>query len=395
MTGSGQLPMLPALNEAEAAHSAALRELIIRRIRASAGCIDFETFMELALYAPGLGYYSAGSTKLGAAGDFTTAPEVSELFGRCVARQCAQILTHTPGGSILELGAGTGRMAATVLRELAAREALPTHYDILEVSADLAERQRQRLGTLPEPLRSRVRWLQQLPSAPLHGVILANEVLDALPCQRFVMGVATVEALGVSAGADGTLGWARQPATAALRAAVHELNRTLPAPLAPGYCSEVCTRVEPWVASLAAGLERGVLLLFDYGLPRAQYYHPDRDAGTLTCHFKHRAHYDPFVNLGVQDITAWVDCTRVALAGHACGLAVLGLCTQAAFLLGAGIDEFLGQAHDVPEQARLAGEARRLLLPGEMGEAFKLLALGRGIDAPLECFKFQDLRDSL
>jgi SAM-dependent MidA family methyltransferase len=392
--------MLPALNAAEAAHSAVLREQIIRRIRASDGFIDFETFMELALYAPGLGYYSAGSTKLGAAGDFTTAPEVSELFGRCVARQCAQILRDSGGGSILELGAGTGRMAATILRELAASDALPTHYDILEVSADLADRQRQRLGALPEPLRSRIRWLQQLPPRPLHGVILANEVLDALPCHRFVMGEATVAAVGVTAAADGTLGWTRRPADAALTAAVYELNGMLPAPLVPGYVSEVCTRVDPWVASLAACLERGVLLLFDYGLPRAQYYQSDRYNGTLTCHFKHRAHFNPFVNLGVQDITAWVDFTRVALAGHACGLDVLGLCTQAGFLLGSGIDEFLGQpddgqARDALEQARLAGEARRLLLPGEMGEAFKLLALGRGIEAPLQCFKFQDLRDSL
>jgi SAM-dependent MidA family methyltransferase len=387
--------MLPALNAAEAAHSTAAREHIVRRIRASDGWIDFETFMELALYAPGLGYYSAGSTKIGAAGDFTTAPEVSELFGRCVARQCAQILAHTPGGSILEIGAGTGSMAATVLRELAASDALPMRYDILEVSADLAERQRQRLAALPDALRSRIRWLQQLPPKPLHGVILANEVLDALPCQRFVMREATVEALGVTAAADGTLGWARRPADAALTAAVDELKRTLPAPLAAGYCSEVCPRVDPWVAGLAACLERGVLLLFDYGLPRAQYYQPDRDAGTLTCHFKHRAHFDPFLNIGVQDITAWVDFTRVALAGHDCGLAVLGLCTQAGFLLGTGIDVFLAQARDALEQARLAGEARRLLLPGEMGEAFKLLALGRGVDSPLDCFKFQDLRDSL
>jgi SAM-dependent MidA family methyltransferase len=387
--------MLPALNEAEAAHSAAAREHIVRRIRASGDCIDFETFMELALYAPGLGYYSAGSAKIGAAGDFTTAPEVSELFGRCVARQCAQILLHTPGGSILEVGAGTGSLVATVLRELAARDALPRHYDILEVSADLAERQRQRLRSLPDPLRSRIRWLQQLPSSPLQGVVLANEVLDALPCQRFVMREAAVEALGVTAAADGTLGWARLPANASLTAAVQELNRTLPAPFVPGYTSEVCTRVDPWVASLAACLERGVLLLFDYGLPRPHYYQPDRDAGTLTCHFKHRAHFDPFVNVGVQDITAWVDFTRVALAGHACGLEVLGLCTQAAFLLGSGIEEFLGQGRDGLEQVRLAGEARRLLLPGEMGEAFKLLALGRGIEAALDCFKFQDLRDSL
>jgi SAM-dependent MidA family methyltransferase len=387
--------MLPALNAAEAAHSAAAREHIVRRIRANDGWIDFETFMELALYAPGLGYYSAGSTKIGAAGDFTTAPEVSELFGRCVARQCAQILADTPGGSILEIGAGTGSMAATVLHELAAGDALPAHYDILEVSADLAERQRVRLAQLPDALRARIRWLQRLPTEPLRGVILANEVLDALPCQKFVMREATVEALGVTAAADGTLGWAARAADAALTAAVHELNSTLPAPLAPGYCSELCPRVDPWVTSLAACLERGALLLFDYGLPRAQYYQEDRDAGTLTCHFKHRAHFDPFVNVGVQDLTAWVDFTRVALAGHGCGLQVLGLCTQAGFLLGTGIDAFLAQSHDAREQARLAGEARRLLLPGEMGEAFKLLALGRGIEAPLDCFRFQDLRDSL
>ncbi|HEX3838908.1 MAG TPA: SAM-dependent methyltransferase [Steroidobacteraceae bacterium] len=387
--------MLPALNEAEAAHSAALRAQIIRRIRASADCIDFETFMELALYAPGLGYYSAGSTKLGAAGDFTTAPEISALFGRCVARQCAQILRASGGDSVLELGAGTGSMAATILRELAASDALPTHYDILEVSADLAQRQRRHLATLPEALQSRIRWIQQLPARPLRGVILANEVLDALPCHRFVVGDATVEALGVSAAADGTLGWARRAAGAVLTAAVQELNDALPVPLPPGYVSELCTRVDPWVAGLSACLERGALLLFDYGLPRAQYYQPDRDTGTLICHYKHRAHFDPFVNVGVQDITAWVDFTRVALAGHSSGLGVLGLCTQAAFLLGTGIDEFLAQARDTHEQARLAGEARRLLLPGEMGEAFKLLALGRGIDAPLDCFRFQDLRDSL
>src|SRR5580658_5947153 len=177
---------LPALNAEEAAHSAALLQRITQYIDAAGGCIDFATFMNLALYAPGLGYYSAGSSKIGMAGDFTTAPEVSELFARCVARQCAQLLAAAPGGSILEVGAGTGSMAATILEELAAAQALPVHYDILEVSADLAERQRQRLAALPAELRSRVRWLQQLPAVPMTGVILANEVLDALPCRRFV-----------------------------------------------------------------------------------------------------------------------------------------------------------------------------------------------------------------
>jgi SAM-dependent MidA family methyltransferase len=387
--------MLPALTAAEAAHSAALLQRITQCIAAAGGYLDFETFMNLALYAPGLGYYSAGSTKLGAAGDFTTAPESSELFARCVARQCAQVLALTPAASILELGAGTGSMAATVLRELAARQALPVHYDILEVSADLAERQRERLAQLPDELRSRLRWLQQLPATPMTGVILANEVLDALPCRRFVMRATGPEELGVSRTAAGTLAWARRPADAALTAAVQELTAALGAALAPGYTSEVCLLADGWLASLAACLKHGVLLLFDYGLPRTQYYHPDRSSGTLTCHFKHRAHFDPLIHVGVQDISAWVDFTRVALAGHAAGLDVLGFCTQAGFLLGAGIDELLGEARDAGAQTRLAGEARRLLLPGEMGEAFKLLILGRGIDAPLVGLRHQDLRDSL
>ncbi len=390
MTGSAPLPNLPPLNAAEAEHSAALLQRITQRIDAAGGFIDFATFMELALYAPGLGYYSAGSAKIGAAGDFTTAPEVSTLFARCVARQCAQVLREMPGGSILELGAGTGRMAATLLEELAALQALPANYYILEVSADLAQRQRAQLASLPEALRTRVQWLQQLPVTPLQGVIVANEVLDALPCRRFTVDDHMTLELGVSHGA-GALHWARRPADAALSAAVQELG----APLAAGYTSELCLLADPWVGSLAAILERGVMLFFDYGLPRAQYYHPERRGGTLTCHYKHRAHFDPLLHVGVQDITAWVDFTRVALAAHGAGLDVLGFGTQAGFLLGAGIEELLGAPRDAREQARLAGEARRLLLPGEMGEAFKLLALGRGVDVPLISFRHQDLRDSL
>jgi SAM-dependent MidA family methyltransferase len=387
--------MLPALTAAEAAHSAALLQRITQCIAAAGGYLDFETFMSLALYAPGLGYYSAGSTKLGAAGDFTTAPESSELFARCVARQCAQVLALTPAASILELGAGTGSMAATVLRELAARHTLPVHYDILEVSADLAERQRERLAQLPDALRARVRWLQQLPATPMTGVILANEVLDALPCRRFAMRGTEVEELGVSHTAAGALRWVGRPAGAALTAAVRQISVALGTPLAPGYTSEVCLLADGWMASLAACLNHGALLLFDYGLPRTQYYHPERSSGTLTCHFKHRAHFDPLIHVGVQDISAWVDFTRAALAGHAAGLDVLGFCTQAGFLLGAGIEELLGEARDAVAQARLAGEARRLLLPGEMGEAFKLLILGRDIDASLVGLRHQDLRDSL
>ncbi|HTV78974.1 MAG TPA: SAM-dependent methyltransferase [Steroidobacteraceae bacterium] len=383
------------LNADEAAHSGRVLQLLAQHITAAGGFLDFETFMQLALYAPGLGYYSAGSTKFGAAGDFTTAPEMSDLFARCVARQCAELLGQLPDGTLLELGAGSGRLAEGILLELAALDRLPAQYAILEVSGDLADRQRERLARLPGALASRVRWLTQLPAAGLRGVILANEVLDALPCRRFVLEPSRIGELGVTLAADGTLAWSRRAADEPLRAAVADLAAQLPEPLPPGYVSEVCLLADPWITSLAGILRQGALLLFDYGLPRAQYYHPDRGSGTLTCHFKHRAHFDPLVNVGVQDLTAWVDFTRVARAGEAAGLAVLGFATQAGFLLGAGIDELLGQAPDLKEQTRLNGEARRLLMPGEMGEAFKLLALGRGVQAPLRAFRHQDLSGSL
>jgi SAM-dependent MidA family methyltransferase len=338
------------------------------------------------------------------------------LFSRCVARQCAQVLSVT-GGEILELGAGTGRMAAAVLESLAAAGVLPERYSILEVSADLAERQRERLGSLPAPLRERVVWLDRLPERPVHGVVLANEVLDALPCQRFVVGGAghpaggdpravdptdggpasvgrKVFELGVSLQGDSFVERAALPA-AALAAACESLLKELPQPLAPGYTSEICLRLEPWIAGVGACLGRGLLLLFDYGLPRSHYYHPQRVTGTLQCHFKQFAHDDPYINVGVQDITAWVDFTRVAEAGVAAGLDVAGFCTQAAFLLATGIESFVAEAVGPVEAARRAGEARRLLMPGEMGEAFKAMALTRDYDAALDGFALQDLRHSL
>ena len=304
MTLSAVRSMLPALSAAEAQHSAAVSELIRRRIRAAGGVLSFEKFMDAALYAPGLGYYSAGSIKIGAGGDFVTAPEVSELFGRCAARQCAQILAQT-GGDILEIGAGTGRLAATLLEALALSGPLPERYAILEVSADLAERQRARLQALPVSLRDRIVWLDTLPATPLHGVILANEVLDALPFSRVTIHEGGMRELGVSLAGE-TIVECEMPPSPSLAYGWEALARALPETLPEGYRSEVCLRLEPWIAGLGACLERGVLLLFDYGLPRAHYYHPQRVDGTLRCHFKHLAHDDPFVNAGVQDITAWI-----------------------------------------------------------------------------------------
>jgi SAM-dependent MidA family methyltransferase len=431
MTASVPHTILPPLSSDEQQHSALVAARLREAIVAAGGWLSFERFMELALYAPGLGYYSAGSAKMGSGGDFVTAPEISDLFSRCVARQCAQVLSGIGGdGQILELGAGTGRMAATVLESLAAAGVAPERYLILEVSADLAERQRERLRSLPDDLRRRVAWLDRLPERPIRGVVLANEVLDALPCQRFVVGAeelvrdvarsgatavragvvagddlgtglpdvdsASVVELGVSLDGDSLVERARllQP-NSPLAAACTTLLRELPQPLPPGYTSEVCLRLEPWIASVGECLERGLALLFDYGLPRSHYYHPQRVTGTLRCHFKQLAHDDPYINVGVQDITAWVDFTRVAESAVAAGLDVAGFCTQAAFLLATGIERFAAEASGVVEQARRAGEARRLLMPGEMGEAFKVMALTRDYEAALGGFALQDLRHSL
>jgi SAM-dependent MidA family methyltransferase len=391
MTSSGSI--LPPLSADEQQHSAAVAMALREAIAAAGGWLSFERFMDLALYAPGLGYYSAGSAKLGSGGDFVTAPEVSDLFSRCVARQCAEVLSVT-GGEILELGAGTGRMAAAMLESLAAEGVLPERYSILEVSADLTERQRERLRSLPAVLRERVVWLERLPERPIRGVVLANEVLDALPCQRFVVAGTGVLELGVAVDGDAFVERLAPP-DSGLAAACGSLLAELPQPLPAGYTSEVCLRLESWLASVGECLERGLILLFDYGLPRAHYYHPQRVTGTLRCHFKQRAHDDPYINVGVQDITAWVDFTRVAEAAVAADLEVAGFCTQAAFLLAAGIEKFVAEADGIVEQTRRAGEARRLLLPGEMGEVFKAMALLRDYERGLGGFGLQDLRHSL
>jgi SAM-dependent MidA family methyltransferase len=290
---------------------------------------------------------------------------------------------------------------------------LPERYAILEVSADLAARQRAHLAQLPPQLRERVVWLERLPESPLRGVMLANEVADALPCRRFTWRDGAVRELGVALAAAAALGGNaacggpaafddeisfREQSAAAdalLVRACEGLLASLEGELPQGYASEVCLRVQPWIASLSECLGRGVLLLCDYGLPRRHYYHRDRASGTLRCHFKQRAHADPYINVGVQDITAWVDFTRIAEAALAANLTVSGFATQAAFLLASGLEGFVAEADDGAQRAQLAGEARRLVMPEEMGEAFKFMALTRGYDSPLSGFALQDLRHLL
>lgn len=381
---------MPVLDAAQRAHSEVMLATLRIRIAARGGWIAFDEYLEQLLYAPGLGYYSAGAAKFGAAGDFTTAPELSELFGACIARQCAPLLRG--GADLLELGAGSGALAEVLLTRLAALEALPEHYAILETSADLRERQQQRLARLPRALHARLHWLDRLPAAGLRGVILANEVADALPFQCFSVGAEGYAERGVALDEQGELCWAERPATAALHSELARLSAALPQPLAPGYRSELCPRLGPWIGSLAATLQQGLLLLFDYGLGQAELYHPQRTSGTLRCHYRHRAHDDPFLHPGLQDVTAWVNFTRLAGAALDAGLAVDGYCTQAAFLLGAGIEAELEAARSALERAQLASEARQLLMPGEMGEAFKAIALSRGSPDPPSAFRVQDLR---
>ena len=381
----------PADSEFAAAISRQLGELVRAEIRERGGALPFDRFMELALYAPGLGYYVAGAPKLGPGGDFVTAPEISPLFGRCLARQCAEALERIGGGDLFEFGAGSGALAAQLLLELESLGALPNDYLILEPSPDLQQRQRDAIQASVPHLAARCRWLTRLPER-LAGVVVANEVLDAMPVQRFRVGDAS-EILEICVGErDGRLvELAVPPVSRGLIEAVSALHAQGLAG-APGYASEIHPRLAPWLSGLSGALELGLVLLIDYGYPRAAYYQPDRAMGTLLCHHRHRAHPDPYVHLGLQDITAHVDFTAVAEAGEAAGFALAGFTTQAHFLIGCGIDQLMQS----PEASLdLALGAKQLLLPTAMGERFKVLGLSKGLAGPWRGFAVRDLSDRL
>jgi SAM-dependent MidA family methyltransferase len=349
--------------------SAELTRAIRAEIRSAGGWLDFARYMELALYAPGLGYYSAGSTKLGPSGDFVTAPELSDLLGRALARTLRAELRDMSRPVILELGAGSGALAAHILDALADRD---PSYLILEPSADLRDRQYRALARFA----GRVSWLDRLPERrPVHAVV-ANEVLDALPVSRFVKHGERVVPLGVAEHGDG-FAWADGPERAELAAAVGALERALGAPLPDGYESEVALRLPPFIASIAGALDRGCVLLVDYGLVRREYYHPQRSSGTLVCHYRHRVHANPFLFPGLQDVSAWVDFSACADAARAAGLEVAGFTTQAQFLLATLAAE-PPRADADAAALRERSALKTLLLPGEMGERFKVLLLRKG-----------------
>ena len=418
---------LPAPDAAAAAHSRRVAEAIDAALAAAGGWLPFAEYMRLALYAPGLGYYAAGAGKFGAAGDFVTAPEISPLFAETCAAAMDEALRGLGGGRVLELGPGTGRFAADALAAFAALGTPLAGYSLLEVSPDLRARQQALLaaasgaaggaasGAAPQGIATA--WLDALPP-PSRGVVFANEVVDALPCERFVMRGGAAWRLGVGR-ARGTpaFEWRARPpdgacaGDAAFAAAMVERLDALAAAgitLPEGYCGEFHPQLAAWVAALADAIEAGLLLIIDYGLPRAQLLHPDRVTGSLRCHYRHHAHGDPFLWPGLQDITAWVDFSALAEAGIAAGLEVAGFTTQAGFLLGGGIEARLAaRLAALPEagagagagtgaaRAALAQGARRLLLPGEMGEAVKVMVLAKDCDALPGAFALQDLRRGL
>lgn len=366
-------------------------QALIRAEIEKTGPLSFERYMSLALYAPNLGYYRARRPKFGKAGDFITAPEISPLFSQCLAQQCLSIHEALPTFSVLELGAGSGKMAYDLLQTLAALDALPEKYFILEISGFLQQTQKEKIHTLPAAIADRVEWLTQLPT-DFTGVILANEVIDAMPVHRFRVDEQGIHEFYVTF-KEAQFHWQTStPSTPALTKAIQDLNlQPLP------YESEINLFLPAWINSLGACLKQGVILLIDYGFPRHEFYHPDRTMGTLMCHYHHQAHSDPLILTGLQDITVHVDFTQVAESALHAHLEVLGFTNQAAFLLNLHLLDFLeaAMAAHPAQQTALAHQVKRLTLPTEMGELFKVMALGKGLDIPLQGFATQDQRQRL
>ncbi len=397
---------LPAPSPEALAHSAKLSELIRRDIAAQGGWIPFSRFMELALYAPGLGYYTAGARKFGESGDFITAPELSTLFGRTLARQLIEVMQASTR-HILELGAGSGKLALDILGELEKRDALPESYSILEVSADLRERQQALLQEKLPHLSGRIHWLDALPET-LSGAVIGNEVLDALPVHLVYWrkppsphpspsgrgshhgaggeGQEIVER-GVSLNGERFIWQDRTPVNEAL------LNIAQNIKVPDDYLSEVSPATRGLIASICERMSKGALLFIDYGFGAREYYHPQRQRGTLMCHYRHHAHDDPFYLPGLQDITAHVDFTAVAEAAIDHGAHFLGYTSQAHFLINNDVMDYLKEVSpdDLNAYLPLSAQLQKLTSPAEMGELFKVIALGKELDEPLAGFLRGDL----
>ncbi len=376
---------LPAPEPEAREHSERLREFVAGNIRAAGGAIPFARYMELALYAPGLGYYSAGARKFGADGDFVTSPELGPIFAECVAQAVAPLFAR-PGAErwFFELGGGSGAFAEAALKRFAALGKLPDRYVLLEPSADLRERQQQRLQTtLPAELFARCQWLDGPPEREWRGVLFANEVLDALPTSRFLMRGGEVYEEFVALDPQGGFLRVEQPADALLHSAVRHVEHDIGAAFPEGYRSEILPQLPYWIQAVGGLLREGAMLFVDYGYPRREFYLPERSDGTLVCHYRHRAHGDPFFLPGLQDITAFVDFTALAEAGIHAGFDFSGYCAQASFLIGNGLAQRLEEIErigDDVERHRRHQEVKKLTLPGEMGERFQVMGFQRDVD---------------
>ena len=381
---SSRTTSLPLPDADALAHSERLAGLIRNEIAANEGAIPFSRFMELALYAPGLGYYSAGARKFGEEGDFVTAPELGPIFAACIAESVAPVLQQVgPSAVFFELGGGSGAFAEVALKRLLELDALPDRYLILEPSADLRERQRERLQQHLSPmLFELVEW----PDGPLpgewSGVLFANEVIDALPTPRFAIRDGEVfEEYVVVEGDD----FARtlRPADAFLSNAVRHVEHRLEHSFAEGYRSEVLPQLPYWIQAVSGGMQRGAMLFVDYGHPRGEFYEPERSDGTLRAYYRHRTHAEPLLWPGLQDLTASVDFTALAEAGVAAGFDFAGYCSQASFLLGngmAGVLERIERIKDPTEQQRRRNEVKKLTLPSEMGERFQVMGFEKDVE---------------
>lgn len=362
------------------AHSQRLQQFIANEIIAAGGWISFGRYMEAVLYAPSQGYYTAGARKFGSAGDFVTAPEMTGLFGQALALQLQEIMRRS-SPRILEVGAGSGRLAADLLLALERLDYLPEQYQILDISTELRQRQQETIATAAPHLLHLIEWLDRLPEA-FSGVVLANELLDALPSEIVAWRENGIFNRGVTIDAEGCFTWSERPAMGALLAAAVEIGQQCQLP--PGFESEISLAARAWTAEWAHRLACGALLLIDYGFPRREFYHQQRGRGTLMCHYRHLAHTDPFYLPGLQDVTVHVDFTAIIAAAHSAGLDLLGYTSQGQFLLNCGILDRLAELpNESLDYIRAAGAVNKLLMPHEMGELFKVIAIGRGIDEEL------------
>lgn len=400
---------LPDLDALAVKLSTILQKKIHLLIVENGGFISFEQYMQMVLYEPGLGYYSAGSYKFGEQGDFVTAPEISPLFSRCLAMQCQQVLAEISPTKktccILEVGPGTGIMAIELIRELERNKVLPESYYMLETSADLRQKQQLNIKHAIPHLEERFVWLDHLPEKKIKGIILANEVIDAMPVKRIIIDsdikeyVVTCDPIIKDQAQFHKIQfqWTKKNIDEKLKSGIKALLDTLKEPLLTPYITEINYHIAPWLHSFSDILEEGLILISDYGYPRQEYFHPQRVTGTLMCHYRHHAHDNPFLYPGLQDITASVDFTTVAETAVDAGLQVSGFTTQAHFLIACGLDKFVSEyaLNNVLERSKITQQMAKLTMPGEMGEKFKFIGLTKKLNMQLCGFRFIDQRSHL